>query len=485
MDTEIGEIDPRFASGSYEIKISRLVYSGLATADTPDLRIRPLLAESIVPEDPDGSRWRVTLRPGLVFHDGTPLTSKDVVATYESILDPATGSRYRSTYSYMESVEALSPLEVLFVLGERNASFLPDLAFPIMPAPSPGAGQPGSRGTVGSGPYALIERAAGRVVLEARPACGAGPRAPRRIAFVTVRDDNARVLRFRGGGADLAQNTIPLHLLPVLEQLEGTRVASAPGASFTYVGLNADSAVLRDARVRRALLLAIDRGSIVEHKLKGRARLATGMLPPLHWAHAGDVELAPYDPAGARRLLDEAGLGDPDGEGPAARFRMVFKVGSNRYRIAIARVIASYWEAVGIEVDGRPLEFGTLLSHLDSGSFEATTLQIPIVVEPNLYSWFFHSSQIPIAGKKGGANRWRYRSPEADTLMDEGLATMSEADRRAVYADLQRLLARDLPVLPLWHEDVVAVMGPGLTDFDLLPTAPFTSLATASFDPGP
>ncbi len=471
VESEVGSLDPRFAASSYEIKISRLVYSGLMTADTEDLGVVPLLAGSVTQVDELGLEWKVTLRSGLTFHDGVPLTSRDVVRTFESVLDPATGSRYRATYSYITSVQAEGELGVRFRLAETNASFLPDLVLPILPAHvlDRNAGVLPEDEMVGCGPYRLVERRKGRIVLEPHGREG------RRIVFVLVRDDNARVLRFEGGGADLAQNNIPLHLLQLFEGREDVRVISGPGASFTYVGVNTSADRLADVAVREALLVAIDRESVVRYKLRGRGRPATGMLPPMHWAFRDGLESHAYDPQRAMRLLDGAGYPDPPGREP--RFRLVFKTGSNRFRLALARVIASYWEAVGIEVDLRPFEFSTLRSHLNSGAFEVTCLQIPMVMEPNLYRWFFHSSSIPSGPGTGGANRWRYASAEADALIERGVRVVDEEQRKEVYGELQALLARDLPVLPLWHEDNVAVVSARLAGYGLLPTGPFTPLA--------
>ncbi len=484
VEGDIGTIDPRFASTSHEIKISRLVFSGLTTADTRDLSIVPDLARSVEPEDEAGLSWRVVLREGLRFHDGHLVTSEDVVYTYRSVMDPATGSRYRSTYSYVTSVKALDARTVRFTLSETNASFLPDLTMPILPAhvlkPAGGRFEDGSM--VGSGPFRLASRRAGRIELAAFPDPPAGVKAVRRVIFLTVRDDNARVLRLRGGGADLSQNNIPVHLLGLFDGGGRTRMLTGPGSSFTYLGLNLESDPVDDPRVREALLCAIDREAIVEHKLDGMARVSTGMLPFHHWAYSGNVARHPYDPGRARRLLDEAGLPDPDGEGPKTRFTLVFKTSSARFRVAVARVVAAAWRDVGIDVDLRPFEFSTLRAHLDSGSYQVTFMEIPMVIEPNLYRWFFHSTSIPGSGGSGGANRWRYKSKQADGLMDSGVKVLDAQARKAVYAELQALLADDLPVLPLWHEDAVAVTSTRLNGYELLGGSPYTPLMRATLE---
>jgi peptide/nickel transport system substrate-binding protein len=471
VESDIGTLDPRFAASSYEIKVSRLVFSGLTTADTPDLSVEPLLAESIEVVDEEGLEWEVVLREGLRFHDGEPITSADVVYTYRSVLDPGTQSRYRATYSYIEEVRAVDERTVRFRLREVNAAFPPDLTLPVLPEHvlAPAGGRFPEGAMVGSGPFELVSRSRGRIVL--RRTDGA------RVVFMTVRDDNARVLRLQGGGADLAQNNIPVYLLGLFEG-GGTRVVTTPGASFTYLGVNLESPPLDDRRVREALAVAIDREGIVEHKLESLATVASGMLPPQHWAYAPAVSRA-HDPARAARMLDEAGYPDPDGGGPEKRFTLTFKTSSNRFRLAIARVIAANLREVGIGVELRPFEFSTLRAHLDAGAYQLTCLQIPMVTEPNLYRWFFHSGSIPDEMTRGGANRWRYRSAEADALIERGARTVDEAARRRVYAELQELLGRDLPVVPLWHEDSVAVVSDRLAGYELLPTAPFTPLADA------
>lgn len=479
VESEIGTLDPRFAASSYEIKVSRMVFSGLTTADTQDLSTDLLMASSVQPQDDDGRVWLVTLRDDARFHDGRPVTSRDVVYTYGSIADPDVGSRYRATYSYIRKVEAVDERTVRFTLDEPSASFLPDLTFPILPAHvlAPAGGKLDEDSMVGSGPFRLVSRTQGQVELARWPQPEAGSGDVRHVIIKTVRDDNARVLWLQGGGADLAQNNIPVHLLTLFEKGE-TRIVSEPGAAFTYLGLNLQSPPLDDPRVREALLCALDRKSIIEHKLGGLALPSTGMLPPRHWAHTDRAAAYPYDRSKAMRLLDEAGYPDPDGDGPDTRFTLVFKTSSNRFRVAVARVIVAQLADVGVDVDLRPFEFSTLRSHLDSGAFQMTFLEIPMVLEPNLYRWFFHSSSIP-GRDRGGANRWRYRSEEADALIEKGVAVTDMDERRQVYEKLQVLLSKDLPVLPLWHPHAVAVTSTRLTDYRLLPSAPFTPLAHA------
>jgi len=142
--------------------------------------------------------------------------------------------------------------------------------------------------------------------------------------------------------------------------------------------------------------------------------------------------------------------------------RLALRTTSERFRQSVAHAIASMLRDVGIEVDVRPSEAATLISDLNRGGFEITLLQVPEVIEPNVLSWFFESSRIP-GPRSEGANRWRYQNEELDRLFELGRSEIDRARRRAAYEEVQRILARDLPVFPLWQPDTIAVVRSGST----------------------
>jgi peptide/nickel transport system substrate-binding protein len=221
---------------------------------------------------------------------------------------------------------------------------------------------------------------------------------------------------------------------------------------MTYLGLNLEAPVFADSRVRAALAHAIDREALIRAKLGGRARLADGFLPPGHWAQSPYPAHA-YEPARARALLDAAGkLPNADG----VRLRVTLRCGSDRARVSIARAIAALLAHVGVRVDVRPTETATLLAALSRGQFELAFLQVPEVVEPHLLSWFFGSDHIPEHGIEG-ANRWRLRSTSFDAALERGRLTTVRTQRVDAYRTAHRILHEELPVIPLWHEDVVVI----------------------------
>ena len=465
LPRDADELDPRFVADPYGLRLSRLVFASLVTIDPRTLEVVPDLAERVELETP--VRYRAVLRPGLRFSDGSALDAEDVLATFRSVVDPAVGSRYARTYRRIVRMEAPDPRTVVFHLDAPHATFLTDLEIPILRAEDAHrrVGLRDGPEPVGAGPYRLVERHAGRLLLQANAHWHGGrPRYPR-VRMTVVRDDNTRALRLLAGAGDLAVGAVPPLLVPLFEEDERFEVRSVPGVGTTYLGFHTGAEALRDRRVRQAIAHAIDRQSLVDAKLGGRASLATSWIPPGHWAHDDTLPTYGFDPARARQLLDEAGLVDADG--PEPRLRLILRTSTDRLRLSIARAVAAMLADVGLEVDVRPSEKATLISDLNAGRFELTLMQVPEVFEPHVLSWFFGSDRIPSAGASDGANRWRIRSDELDAALERGRANPDRPTRLAAYRDVQRILATELPVVPLWHEHVVAVLGPRARDFDV------------------
>jgi peptide/nickel transport system substrate-binding protein len=259
----------------------------------------------------------------------------------------------------------------------------------------------------------------------------------------------------------------------MFEDDERFETRGAPGISTMYLGFQTQSPKLDDVRVRRAIGHAIDRELLVRAKYDGLARVTNSWIPRGHWAEVDALPESSFDPDQARALLDASGFPDPPGSEP--RMRLVLRTTSDRFRQSVARAIAAMLRDVGIEIDVRPSEAATLISDLNRGRFEITLLQVPEVIEPHVLSWFFDSSRIP-GPESEGANRWRYQSEELDRLFELGRTEVDREQRQIAYEQVQRILARDIPVLPLWQPDTVAVVRHG-SSFDVPRDGRFGTLA--------
>lgn len=455
------QIDPRFVSDPYGLKVSRLLFASLFTIDARTLEVIPDLAESVSMES--RRRYRIVLRSGLTFSDGSPLTSEDVVQTYQGIVDPALRSRYAQTYRRIKRVTAVDARTVIFDLHEAHATFMTDLEFPILRRQDAhqAIGAPDGPLPVGAGPYRLLERVPGRMELEANPHWHRGAPTHPRLRLIVMRDDNTRALRMLAGAGDIALNAVPPLLIPLFEDDPRFEVRAVHGISTTYMGFHTAAPKLRDLRVRRAIAHALNRDALLQAKQGGWGRVVDTWIPSGHWAYTKDLAHYNHDGRAAAKLLDSAGYDDPDGPGGEPRMKLSLRTTSDRARVSVARAIAGMLSAVGIEVDVRPSEAATLIADLNRGRFELTLLQVPEVIEPHVLSWFFASDRIPSEGREG-ANRWRYASRQLDAAFELGRSRTDREDRVDAYRRVQRLLARDLPVLPLWQQDVVAVVRKGI-----------------------
>ncbi len=482
IDSEVPEVDPRYEISAAQNKISRLCAAGLTAVDRVGLEPRFLLAESATALDP--LTWEIVLRPEARFPDGSPVTGADVAFTFMSALDPKLESPKRKSWNErFVSVEAVpgEPRRVRFHLKQPLATFLSDIDFGIVSRTAALAAGHGGRFpggfTVGAGAYTPVRIEPGLVVLERNPYYLEGVPPLRRVVVRTVRDANARLLMLVGGSADFTQNTVRMDLVDEVARRPRLRTQTGASALLTYLMMQNDDPILRDVRVRHAIALAIDRDKLIRGKFGGHAVRATGLLPPSHWAYAGDVARYDYDPEAARRLLDQAGYPDPDGPGGRPRFSLTYKTSTEIFRIALARLIAQDLARVGIDVEVRSFEFATLIADLKKGNFQLSALQTSEIVEPDMHWVYFHSSRIPSKEFPDNLNRCHYRSPEADQLIEAGRYELDHDKRKLIYARLQRLVAEDLPLLPLWHEDNVAVTNRDVEGYVVVPNARLTPIA--------
>lgn len=439
LPQEIATLDPRFSTRGHDVKTTRLVHAGLVGLDPDTLAPVPLVAKSW--RFVDERSLEVELRPGLRFHSGKPLAASDVCATLRAIADTKLGSPHRAVVRAIGACTPRGNDRVRIELESARATLLTDLEVPILREDQARSAPQPLGGLDGLGPY-RVARASPSVV-ELEPAdTGVVPRPAHAVVVRSIRDENARALRLLAGRADIAPNALSPTVLPTLEGRAGLRVRARSGANVSYLLFQNDRPPFDRPEVRRAVSRAIDRELIVRTLFAGRAQTASGLLPAGHWA-APDVG-ASAPPAADRALL---GTLPP----------VTLVTSTDRLRVTVARAIAQMLGDAGLSVRVVSLDFGVLLARLDAGDFEMATLQMPELTEPNVLAWFFHPRGVPGEGGEG-KNRARYRDADVGRWLDAAGATRDTARRRQLYSQVAERMRRDLPVLPLWHEDQVAVV---------------------------
>jgi peptide/nickel transport system substrate-binding protein len=344
----------------------------------------PYLAESW-DLSADGTVLTFRIRRDISWHDGEPTDAHDVAFTYRLLTDPATGFPNAGFWaSYVpgpEGVEVVDDYTVRVRLRPHADVLDPWRAVPILPEhllgdvpPADLAGHPfGARCPVGNGPFVFVEhrdQESWRFVANPAFPEGLGGR-PHVDTYVyrVVPDANTLLLELRSGGIDVQITPQPDQVAAIVDD-PALRLFSYPFRNVTFAAWNSRRPQLADARVRRALTLAVDRERIVEVLLEGYGRVAHGTVPPWHWAHDPEVGRLPYDPERARRLLDEAGWRDrdgdgvrEDGEGRPLAISLKSNQGNRRLQ-RLATILQERYRAIGVEVRVEAVEWGTLVEEI-------------------------------------------------------------------------------------------------------------------------
>jgi peptide/nickel transport system substrate-binding protein len=460
-------LDPAFGLDEASQKLHQLLYHSLMRIDER-LRVVPDLALRFDTED--SQNYEIEIPRGVRFHDGREMTAEDVAFTFRRFLDPEVKSPRRGAYAALASVDVTGTYTALFRLKAPSASFPINLIMGIVPV---GTGAAAGREPVGSGPYRLAEFVPDdHVTLTAfADAYGGAPANPA-LVFKVVPDETMRGLELRNRSVDIVVNDVSPDLVHTLQRLDHLQVVTAPGTDYAYMGFNLRDPLLADRRVRWAIGHAIDTGAIISHLRRGLGRPAASIVPSMSWAAESDVRQFTHDPDRARRLLDEAGHTDPDGAGPAPRLRLTLKTSTaEAYRLQAA-VLQQNLADVGIALEVRSYEFATLLADVIRGNVQLYTLQFVGVTDPDMLRRAFHSSQTPPAG----FNRGYYRNPDVDALIERASVSLSEVERRDLYARVQQIVADDAPYISLWAKTNVAVAQADLSGIALSPIADFSFL---------
>jgi peptide/nickel transport system substrate-binding protein len=465
-------LDPRIGTDAQSERIDELIFDSLVRRDE-HFNMRPWVAERW--EIPDPRTYIFHLRRDVRFHDGRPLTARDVKWTLDTVRDGSLITLKTTTYKLIDRVDAPDDFTLVIHLSEPDGTLLYNLsegAFGIVPF---GSGKQFSGNPVGSGPFRFVRNDPdSQVVLDRNDGYWGEHARVARVRFAVVPDETTRALELRKGSADIAPSqSLSADTVGTLRRDPRLEVEEQPGTVLAYLAFNLRDPVLKDVRVRQALAHAIDRRSILEYLFGGEGRLADSVLPPQHWAYSGDGPHYAYDPAQANSMLDAAGY--PRGK-DGTRFHLLMKIStSTESSRLMAAVLQQQLRKVGIALDIRSFEFATFYSDVNKGSFQLYSLRwIGGNEDPDIFYYAFHSSSFP----PKHANRSYYVNPEVDRLIDEGRATLDQERRKQIYARVQQVLARDLPYINLWYFDNVVVHSRRVKNIQVSPSGNYDFLTT-------
>ena len=480
IESSPNNLDPRQGTDAQSERIGPLIFDALVKKDT-HYNLAPWLATRWE-EQPDpvtgADEWVLHLRDGVRFQDGRPLEAADVVWTIESLIDPSLTAKLpggtlispkAGAFANVDHAEARDRLTVVVHMKRPDAGLLFNMSDGLFGVVPRGAGSDFGLHPIGSGPYRFVSEVQDKeVVLERSPGCwsegsgiGGQPSAIsdqhlniQRLLFHVAPDTITSALELQKGSADAASNVLTPDMVYALRDAPGVETAIGPGSNVWYLNFNVQDPSLRDKRVRQAVALAIDRQPILDALWRGHARLANSLLPPGEWARADDAELSqyPHDPARAAALLQTAGY--PAGR-DGVRLRLELKISTDEATRLLAAVLQQQLRAAGIALTIRSAEFGTFYSDVTHGVFQMYILKwIGSNEDPDIYRYMYSSGSFP----PKGANRGHYANARVDALLakaatETGPEAEVEARRRAEYVEVQKILADEMPSIPLWYPD--------------------------------
>ncbi len=476
IESSPNNLDLRVGTDAQSERIGALIFDALVKKDE-HYNLRPWLATSW--EQPNAATWVFHLRDGVRFHDGKPLTAEDVAWTIESLVDPEYGGLITSksgSFAAVDRAEARDRLTVVVHLKRPDAGLLFNMSDGLFGVVEKGAGRDLGTHPVGTGPFRFDSAVEDKeVVVERNPDYWAGAPKIARIRFAVVPDAITTALELQKGSGDIESNAITLDMVHSLRDAPNLVTETGPSSVVVYMNFNVTDPALRDKRVRQAIACAIDRQAIVDALWRGRARLASSLLPPEHWARAADSELAQYprDVARAARLLDAAGF-VPGRDG--VRLHVTLKTSTDETTRLMAAILQQQLRAAGIELRIRSAEFGTFYADVTKGAFQIYGLRwIGVNEDPDIFRYAYGSGSFP----PKGANRGHYANARVDALLAAAAGEVDQAVRRKEYVEVQQILAEELPGIPLWYPDnevvhnrrLMGIVPEGAGDFDYLRTA--------------
>ncbi len=461
-------LDPARATDVPSGRAVSYLFDGL-TQFTPDARVEPALAERWE-VTPDGLRYTFHLRQGVRFHDGRPFLARHVAQSFRRVLDPATkggsvwplypikGARaFADGKGSALGIATPDDSTVLITLEEPFAIFPKLLAMPVASIVPDSVGADFSEKPIGTGPWKLVEWKHDDYLKFARNATyyGGAPTIDTLIARI-IPEASTSVAEFESGTVDILY--VPEDQTRAWENTDErqARLLSASALQLWYIGVNTTRGPLKDVRVRRAIAQALDVPTLLQRLMAGRGRVAAGVIPPSMEGADTARRIIPYDSAGARKALADAGY--PNG------IDLELWCSQTAPFPRLAQSIQAYLAAANIRVK---------LVQRDASSMRAAARagQTDLVVK----DWYadypdaenFLYPLLHTANKGAGGNVSFYSDTTFDRLVNASRREPDAAKRASLYRSADSVSYAAMGVVPLWFYNELYAVQPWVQGFEV------------------
>ena len=477
--SEPASLDPHKVESDVEFNIISDLFDGLVSV-SPAGEIQPRLAEKW--ENKDNTVWTFHLRPGIIWSDGTPITAEDIVWSWQRLVDPKTASPYASYPGSMRilngtdiaegkkapeslGVKAINDSTLEVTLTQPNAAFLAMLAHPsLVPIDKVLVGRFGDKWTkpehfVSSGAYKLSQWVVNeRIVAVRNPKYWDNEHTViNKVTYLPISSEAADVNRYKAGEIDIVY-TVPINQFAQLKKTLGSELDVSPQLATYYYQFNTTRPPFNDARVRKALNLALDK-DIIADKVLGQGQRPAWLIsqPDIGGVKLQNPDYAswPMDKriAEAKKLLAEAGFNDSH----PLSFNLLYNTSESHQRIAIAA--SSMWKKnLGVEAKLQNQEWKTMLDTMHTHNFDAVR-----------YAWiadYDDAATFLNTFRTGDSqNTTQYSNPDYDRALVNAAKSKTAEERGKFYQQAEDLLGRDVPAIPVYHYVRTHLVKPGVGGF--------------------
>ena len=461
LDSRPETLDPRKAVSANGMRIVDLLFNSLVSIDqkgnpSPDLAIKWELK---------GLTWIFTLKPDLKFSNGRPVLKQDILFSFKEFKQ---NSVFQQAFKNIQSVEVLQNTPAQFIvkvtLKEFQAPFLAsDLpVLKILPKQESFLAD-FSKKPIGTGLFKVTENSFRRLLLQR--VAFAPTNQPQKISFEIIRDGLTRTQQMLSQSIDIAPSVLPLEKLSRFKkQPEKFKIVSTAGFSTTYLLINLQHKLLKQKKLRQALSLAIHTQQIIKYKMYDYAVPALSFVNPNSFFFNQKLKSPAYDLAKAQEIIKELAL---------VGAKLKLSASNQSDTVVKARVLASQISQSGLKVSLQVNEWGTFYKDVGQGAFDLALMKWVGARDPDIYRISFHSeNQAP-----KGRNRSFYSNKTMDKLLEQALREKNLNKRKALYDQIQFLIAKDFVVIPLWHDKEISVLRSPVIHYQIRTNGDFLSLA--------
>jgi len=452
-------LNPMNTTDAHARDIYNLLFLSLLDENDDFLTFKPRLATSWE-FSPDRRELTFHLRDDVVWSDGVPFTAQDVLATFEAQKDTAMAWSGRHLKEHIDKVTAVDDHTAVFhfshvypyqVMDANDGPILPKHLLESMPPAGIKALKVEQFPT--NGPFRIGEWTRGQSLTlvpyegyyeEGKPYLD-------KVVFKIVPDQVNLITQLKSGEVDCMESLPPMEVDKLRKGDYGIRVFSFPARAYIYIGWNGARQLFRSAKIRRAMTMAIDRKLIIDNLYYGLAEVCTSPFIPQLWAYNDHIEPLPFDPEGARRILEEEGWTDSDGDGWLDRdgerfeFELMTNQG-NQIRNDIQVMVQEQLAKIGVKVDPLILEWTVMLERHKASDFDAVISAWRVGTKVDLAPiWSCE------ARKQGGYNRVDYCNPEVDRLNSTACGILDFEEARPLFFQAQEIIYEEQPYTFLYN----------------------------------